>query len=151
MGRFPVWGNLGASADEVFYGLPAFGREGIKIARHIVSGATDDPDLSPDEVLAAAVEPLREFIAREFVPSVERFVGAEHCHYTNTATQDYIPDLHPDNEQIAIGAGFSGHGFKLAPVSGRILAELVTQGSSSIAEFEAMRDTFAIGGPQPSR
>jgi sarcosine oxidase len=32
---------------------------------------------------------------------------------------------------LAIAAGFSGHGFKFAPVIGEILADLVTTGSTS--------------------
>ena len=147
VGKWPVWGDLGSPDKEVFYGLPAFGREGIKIARHIVSGVAQDPDLVPDEILPSQIEPLREFLARELVPPVERFVGAEHCHYTNTATEDYILDLHPESDRVAIGVGFSGHGFKLAPVCGRVLAELVTAGRSTIDEFETMRKTFAIAGP----
>lgn len=146
VGSWPVWGNLGAPRDEVFYGLPAFGRPGIKIARHVTSGATDDPDETPSEVAAAEVEPLREFLAREFVPPIETHLHAEHCHYTNTATEDYIVDLHPDSPRIAVGAGMSGHGFKLAPVCGRALAELVLHGQSSMPEFEAMRSTFSIAG-----
>lgn len=147
VGQWPVWGNLGAPRDEVFYGLPAFGREGIKVAGHITDSADDDPDLAPDYVAADAIEILRRFIAREFVAPVERVAGAEHCHYTNTATEDYILDLHPESEHVAIGAGFSGHGFKLAPVAGRVLCELVLDGRSSISEFEAMRRTFSIEGP----
>jgi len=147
VGHWPVWGNLGAPDGEIFYGLPAFGREGIKIARHVTSGAAHDPDVIPEQVEPAEIDRLREFLAREFVPSVERLVGAEHCLYTNTSTEDYIVDLHPDNDRVAIAAGFSGHGFKLAPVCGRVLAELVTDGRTSVTEFEAMRRTFSITGP----
>jgi sarcosine oxidase len=150
VGRWPVWGNLGAPDGEIFYGLPAFGREGIKIARHVIAGTDDTPDQGADEVDPAETDRLRQFIEREFVPPVKRLVGAEHCYYTNTKTEDYIVDLHPDTERVAIGAGFSGHGFKLAPVCGRVLAELVTDGRSSIAEFEAMRRTFSIDGPPSS-
>ncbi|MFP6590137.1 MAG: hypothetical protein VCE12_06405, partial [Candidatus Latescibacterota bacterium] len=52
-----------------------------------------------------------------------------------------------DNDRVAIAAGFSGHGFKLAPVCGRVLAELVTDGRTSVTEFEAMCRTFSITGP----
>ena len=33
-------------------------------------------------------------------------------------------DVHPHHASIVIGAGFSGHGFKLSPIVGRILAAL---------------------------
>jgi sarcosine oxidase len=139
VGRFPVWGNLGTDTNGVFYGLPSFGHEGIKIARHVTAGVDDDPEEVVDPVDEAEVAALRACIEREFVPPVERFVSAERCYYTNTETEDFIIDLHPVDERIAIGAGFSGHGFKFGPVTGRALTELVCDGKTSMPEFEALR------------
>ncbi len=144
VGRWPVWGNLGTDQDVTHYGLPSFGREGIKLARHITQTKGDDPDLVPGEVSAEAIADLRRYLETEFVPQIDQFVGAEHCHYTNTASEDFIIDLHPDDDRIAIGAGFSGHGFKFGPVTGRALAELVCDGVVQTPEFEAMRSVFAI-------
>ncbi|KAM9210020.1 peroxisomal sarcosine oxidase isoform 3-T3 [Dugong dugon] len=48
----------------------------------------------------------------------------EHCMYTNTPDKHFILDRHPKYNNIVIGAGFSGHGFKLSPVVGKILYEL---------------------------
>uniref|UniRef100_A0A8C2TJ71 Peroxisomal sarcosine oxidase n=1 Tax=Coturnix japonica TaxID=93934 RepID=A0A8C2TJ71_COTJA len=42
----------------------------------------------------------------------------------NTPDEDFILDQHPKYSNIIIGAGFSGHGFKLAPVVGQLLCEL---------------------------
>ena len=42
-----------------------------------------------------------------------------------TPDTDFIVDRHPELPQVAIGAGFSGHGFKFAPAIGELLAELV--------------------------
>ena len=47
--------------------------------------------------------------------------------FQTTPDDDFILDKHPNNEKIIIGAGFSGHGFKMAPVTGEILADLATQ------------------------
>jgi len=41
-----------------------------------------------------------------------------------TPDEDYVLDKHPRFANIVIGAGFSAHGFKLGPVSGKILAQL---------------------------
>ncbi len=43
-----------------------------------------------------------------------------------TPDTDFIVDRHPELPQVAIGAGFSGHGFKFAPAIGELLADLVT-------------------------
>lgn len=38
---------------------------------------------------------------------------------------------HPDYEQVLFGAGFSGHGFKFAPVMGEVLADLALEGKTA--------------------
>ncbi|XP_045840491.1 peroxisomal sarcosine oxidase isoform X2 [Meles meles] len=42
----------------------------------------------------------------------------------NTPDEHFVLDRHPKYDNIVIGAGFSGHGFKLSPVVGKILYEL---------------------------
>ena len=143
VGRCPVWGNLGSEQDPIYYGLPTFGRDGIKIARHITHDADDDPECV-DEITQESIDDLRRYLQAEFVPQVESFLGAEHCHYTNTATEDFIIDLHPEDDRIAIGAGFSGHGFKFGPVTGRALVELVCEGQVHTPELAAMRELFSV-------
>lgn len=146
-GAFPVWGSLAGDKQDSFYGLPQFERDGIKVARHkTLSGVTgDDPDSeapSPDE----AMSDLRAFVAEHFTRPLESVVATETCFYTNTATEDFILDHHPDNAAVTIGAGFSGHGFKFGPLTGRVLAELSRNGKTSIPEFESERARFSIRG-----
>ena len=38
--------------------------------------------------------------------------------------------VHPHYPQIAIAAGFSGHGYKFCSIVGEILADLVTEGET---------------------
>jgi sarcosine oxidase len=143
-GAFPVWGYLLRQGDISYYGLPQFGRDGIKLAKHIVSGVDDDPDDVPTQTPEDAIEDLRVFIKDQFVPPVERFIDWETCLYTNTGTEDFILDIHPDNPNVVIGAGFSGHGFKFGPLTGRILSDLSLSGKTSIPEFEAASAMFEI-------
>uniref|UniRef100_A0A8C6ZKA1 Peroxisomal sarcosine oxidase n=1 Tax=Nothoprocta perdicaria TaxID=30464 RepID=A0A8C6ZKA1_NOTPE len=78
----------------------------------------DLPDSRPD------VSVLRSFV-RRFLPALEPEPALlESCLYTNTPDEDFILDRHPKHSNIVIGAGFSGHGFKLAPVVGKLLCEL---------------------------
>ena len=54
-----------------------------------------------------------------------RVVKSAVCLYAMTPDTDFIVDRHPALPQVAIGAGFSGHGFKFAPAIGELLADLV--------------------------
>jgi sarcosine oxidase len=52
--------------------------------------------------------------------------------YMDGYTQDEhaIVGIHPDAPDLVLMAGFSGHGFKMAPVFGEIAADLVSHGST---------------------
>jgi sarcosine oxidase len=41
-----------------------------------------------------------------------------------------VISAHPHYPQVAIAAGFSGHGYKFCSVVGEILADLVTEGET---------------------
>ena len=50
------------------------------------------------------------------------------CLYTMSPDGHFLMGLHPDHPQVAIAAGFSGHGYKFASVVGEILADLSLEG-----------------------
>lgn len=141
--QFPVWAYLGAGANDFFYGLPEFGSRGVKAARHVTAEDSDDPNGSNAPSPDALVE-VRALVERLFTAPVKEMVASDTCLYTNTATEDFIIDCHPANPRVVIGAGFSGHGFKFGPLTGRILAELALQGRTDVPEFNRHRDTFAF-------
>ena len=143
-GPFPVWGYLGGPQSVTFYGLPRFGKDGIKVARHVTGGRRDDPDRVPAEFEPDCIEDLRDFVSEHFSIPARRLVRLEHCHYTNTQSEDFIIDFHPDDDRIVVAAGFSGHGFKFGPVTGRVLASLALDGESDLPEFSIARDRFRL-------
>ena len=51
---------------------------------------------------------------------------AKVCLYTNTPDETFVIDRHPAAPGVAFASACSGHGFKFAPVSAEILADLVT-------------------------
>ena len=59
------------------------------------------------------------------------------CFFTNTPDEHFIIDAHPQQSNVIIAAGFSGHGYKFCSVVGEVLAELALDGESKlgIAEF----------------
>lgn len=143
LGAFPVWVYLGAGENGLRYGLPEFGREGMKAAHHVVRGASDDPD-DAAPANAASIEGVREFLDSQLARPVEAVLHAETCLFTNTATEDFVIDTLPVDPRILIGSACSGHGFKFGPLTGRLLAELAVLGHTTVPAFEAQRARFAI-------
>jgi len=43
-----------------------------------------------------------------------------------------VVGLHPAHANVAIACGFSGHGFKFAPVIGEVLADLASDGATTL-------------------
>ena len=145
VGRFPVWVELGHSEDQVWYGMPEYGRSGIKAAHHrtVPAGQGDDPeaDYQPDpERVLRLVAHMRDRLAAPVVG----LAASERCLYTVAPGEDFVIDLHPDDPRIVVAAGFSGHGFKFGPLTGRLLAELALDGVTGVSEFEDARDRFRL-------
>jgi sarcosine oxidase/L-pipecolate oxidase len=58
----------------------------------------------------------------------------ESCIYTLTPDQNPIIDRIPEKTNIVVAAGFSGMGFKLGPVTGRMLADMAMDPTSKQEE-----------------
>ncbi|MDE3164743.1 MAG: FAD-dependent oxidoreductase, partial [Acidobacteriota bacterium] len=71
---------------------------------------------------------LREAIRRYFPEADGATLAMKTCLFTNSPDEHFLLDLHPDSPRVAVAAGFSGHGFKFAPVIGEILADLALEG-----------------------
>jgi len=139
LGKFPNWSSIGEGKNQVFYGLPEFGGEGIKVAQHTTVGKEDDPHLI--QLVPDSTRTIEEFVETQFASPIEKRIGSETCFYTNTLTEDFIIDLL--DPRIAIGSVCSGHGFKFAPLTGKILSELVLFGKTTVPEFEENRSIFS--------
>ena len=50
------------------------------------------------------------------------------CLFTNSPDRHFILDLHPTHPEVALAAGFSGHGYKFCSVVGEIMADLAQKG-----------------------
>jgi sarcosine oxidase len=144
-GPFPVWVHLGPGANGIRYGLPEFGREGVKVGLHEVAGESQDPDApsAPDEATLAEV---RAFADELFSVRVRERLHAETCFYTSSASEDFVIDALPGRPGAVVLSACSGHGFKFGPLAGRLAAELVMDGRTQVAPFEAVRSRFAFPG-----
>ncbi len=115
---FPSFAYL----DRGFYGFPIYGLDAVKVANH-KPGRVVDPD-SRGIVDNNFIKESKAFL-NKYVPGLgdAEIVKSKVCHYDVTPDRDFIIDRL--NENIIVGAGFSGHGFKFAPVIGNIIAKLV--------------------------
>ncbi len=124
-----------------YYGFPAIDGRGVKVAEHTGGRTVSDPlavDRGIDDVERLSVE---QAIA-ERIPSLGRDL-ADHaaCLYTMSPDRHFLLGPHPQHDGVAIAAGFSGHGFKFAPVIGEAIADLALQG----------RTTHPVGFLSPAR
>jgi sarcosine oxidase len=120
--RFPVFIQRD---DEQVYGFPWFGLPGIKVAFH-KTGLHVNPDERTVEPTDARIEQLHAWLERYLPDAAGPFMSAKTCLYTNTATENFILDYHPQSPQIILMSPCSGHGFKFTPVLGEMLADMAT-------------------------
>jgi sarcosine oxidase len=105
------------------YGMRTPG-EGVKVGFHH-AGPECDPDARDFAPEPSRLATLLDYIA-EWVPGVDVEAWAPiSCTYTSTGNEDFVIDAVGN---IVLAAGFSGHGFKFAPLVGEMLADLALDG-----------------------
>lgn len=135
---FPTFASHG---DVYIYGTPSLEFPGlIKIAVH--GGCPCDPDSRPWK-LGFRLTELRQWIQEIFQGGVDASapVLTQSCMYSMTPDEDFIIDFLGGEfgNDVVIGGGFSGHGFKMAPIIGKILADLAFTGKSEGVEMKHFR------------
>jgi sarcosine oxidase len=125
-GAFPIF-NMEAEEGR-FYGFPVYGVPGFKLGKYHHLRERTDPDRVDREFHPEDEEVLREAIRRYFPDADGETLAMKTCMFTNSPDEHFILDLHPEWPQVSIAAGFSGHGFKFAPVIGEIMADFALEG-----------------------
>ena len=118
-GRFPVF----IEARSGYYGFPLHADGAVKLARH--KPVVEHPALSQQGPASAAfVEECRSFW-RTFVPELAdaTIASSRLCIYDNTPDEDFL--IGRASSGVVLCTGFSGHGFKFAPIVGRLCAQIV--------------------------
>ena len=114
----------------IFYGFPPLGRDGMKVGEHSGGETVARPEDARRGITPEDERPLLRFLG-EVLPALKPEVKRSSvCLYTNTEDGNFIIDHHPDHGNVVFAAGFSGHGFKFAPVIGEILADLALNGAT---------------------
>lgn len=137
--RMPVFLRFGEPT--AFYGLPHAILPGVKICQHH-GGTTASPDALDRTLHPEDERAVRDFVRRTIPLADGPLLGARVCMYTNTPDENFVVGVHPAHPRVLVMAGFSGHGFKLAPAMGELVAELATRGSTTrdASLFEPTRE-----------
>lgn len=105
----------------IFYGFPDLG-DGIKIAFHyngeMITPDALKPDVSPQEI-GSMIE-----VAETYLDIKPLFNYSTTCMYTNTPDANFIIDFHPQYNNVIIASPCSGHGFKFASLTGKLLCDM---------------------------
>jgi sarcosine oxidase len=137
--RFPVF--MLESDFGLFYGFPADGSNGVKVARHSQDGAAVDPESYERAVSPTDEEIIRAALKAHLPAADGKLLAATTCLYTMSPDGDFIIDRLPAHPQVVVASPCSGHGFKFAPLIGEILADLATDGRTvhDISRFSVGR------------
>lgn len=128
--HFPVF----ASLSQGYYGFPVHLHGFIKIGDHKKGPVVKKADPDHLRELTPKFEKACRAFLKKFIPELAGFTEYEGhvCWYDNTPDDDFILDRLPDVPNAYVMAGFSGHGFKFAPVMGQAMAELMVAGKSEL-------------------
>ena len=125
-GRLPIWVDFG---ERVFYGIPDLGGSGFKIADD-TRGEAFDPTNGNRKPTEEGLARVREALAARFPELANApLLKAEVCQYENSPDGNLIIDRHPRAPNVWLAGGGSGHGFKLAPAVGEMVASRILAGN----------------------
>ncbi|MEA2338229.1 MAG: hypothetical protein QOE82_2236 [Thermoanaerobaculia bacterium] len=134
--NLPIWIDFG---ERIFYGIPDVHGRGLKIADD-TRGDSIDPTTVNRTPTAAGIARARALIAERF-PELAKapLVSAEVCQYENSPDGHLIVDRHPEAANVWIAGGGSGHGFKLSPAVGELMAQMIVSGKDAPKMFRLDR------------
>lgn len=126
----------------LYYGFPSVDGAGLKVGRH-----DGGERINPDEVMkqfgeiVEDEEDLIQFL-NQYLPEIGRLKDGKTCMYTLTPDEKFVIDVHPKYSNVAIAAGFSGHGFKFSSAVGQALSNLIVSGKNEIDISQFSIDRF---------
>jgi glycine/D-amino acid oxidase-like deaminating enzyme len=132
----PVWVDY---RDRLIYGIPGNAHRGFKIADD-TAGPPFDPTSGDRRNSPEAIDAARAFLRLRFPGLADApLLGGEVCQYEASPDSHFIIDRHPAAGNVWIAGGGSGHGFKMGPALGEMLAGLVLNEGQPDPQFRLAR------------
>ena len=116
-------------------------------------GVGEDENIGPDEFNQGVDMPV---VARAFENVAKRIPGLATSLFRGgwSGLFTTTPDWHPVLDAIEgisglyVAVGFSGHGFKLSPMVGKVMGEILTSGYSKTIDVSALNAKRFVSGAQ---
>jgi glycine/D-amino acid oxidase-like deaminating enzyme len=130
LGEVPVFSDL----VSLQYVRPGIGGEILFGNSDLAELEPADPDRYSDQATEAFLELAVDKVGTRFPGLANATIASSYA-----GCYDVTPDFNPAIsrtalEGLVVAAGFSGHGFKISPSVGRLVADLVVDGCSSVPE-----------------
>ena len=144
VGRFPVWIWMD---DPSFYGFPVWPGAALKAAQDVggfqvtATSRSFDPD-------PAAAGRLAGFLRTWLPAAVGTHDHSATCLYTLTPDRDLVLGPLPGHDRVLVALG-AAHGFKFAPLLGRVLADLALHDGTEVDITPFAVDRPALTAPDP--
>ena len=137
-GHLPIWIDFG---KHIVYGIPGVDGRWFKYADD-TRGETIDPTTMKRVPSEEGIARARTFLAERF-PELAKapLLSGEVCQYENSPDGNLIIDRHPEASNVWLVGGGSGHGFKLSPAVGEMVASAILSGKDipKIFSLERLR------------
>ena len=132
----PVWIDC---RERVMYGIPGNANRGFKVADD-TPGPPFDPTDGSRDATPAGIAAVRAFLNQRF-PALAGapLLGSEVCQYEASPDSHFIIDRHPGAPNVWLAGGGSGHGFKMGPALGEMLASCVLGTATPDPQFGLAR------------
>ncbi|MEK3887783.1 N-methyl-L-tryptophan oxidase [Bacillus sp. FSL K6-3431] len=128
--KFPIFSRV--SKGRGFYGFPSIDGKTVKVAFHHGGAIFDDPNEVDREIHDADLLPLTVKVRKYLPDLIPEPVKAKTCFYTNTPDEHFVLGAAPGLQNVTLLGPMAGHGFKFAPIMGKIAAELSTDTTPDI-------------------
>jgi len=116
-----------------FYGIPlddSHPTPAVKVCRH--HGGTQTTADTLDRAVSPGDEATVRAYVRTHLPAADGpLLRSRVCMYTNTPDEHFVVGPLSRAPHVVVLGGFSGHGYKMAPVIGEIAADLAQHGRSA--------------------
>jgi sarcosine oxidase, subunit beta len=142
--RPPDFGRRSAVYCDFVQGLYFKPTHGEMIHAGSIAGEEANHPVNPDQYNEAAdsdwLPGVRQRLSRRY-PAMHRGYGRGGYGALYAITPDWHPimDKIPALEGAYCAVGFSGHGFKMSPIVGQLMSELVVDGKSATLDISALR------------